>query len=46
MALAEIDAFTKHWFPLLNERDQVKAEKLVAKRFEEARASRSSKEAA
>jgi hypothetical protein len=46
MALAEIDAFTKHRFPLLNERDQVKAEKLVAKRFEEARASRSSKEAA
>jgi pyruvate/2-oxoglutarate dehydrogenase complex dihydrolipoamide acyltransferase (E2) component len=46
MALAEIDAFTKHWFPLLNERDLVKAEKLVAKRFEEARASRSSKEAA
>jgi hypothetical protein len=45
-ALAEIDAFTKHWFPLLNERDQVKAEKLVAKRFEQARANRSTRKAA
>jgi hypothetical protein len=45
MALAEIDAFTKHWFPLLNERDQVKAEKLVAKRFEQARVNRTRKAA-
>jgi hypothetical protein len=45
MALAEIDAFTKHWFPLLNERDLVKAEKLVAKRFEQAKANRTRKAA-